>query len=93
MHMVIRAIVYGEIKKEAFEQARSVFERLCENQSPFDYFTTFDENGLGVSGKDRWGKLPVIVLADSKKGKELIQKGFNLTKKSFMKSIGTLYVF
>jgi len=84
MHILIRAIVYGKDKEEGLEQARSIFERLCECQHPFDYYSMFDEENFGKRAKDRWADLPAITLAKSKKGKELIREGMDLTKKFFM---------
>jgi len=87
MHQVITVIVYAENKNEALDKAKTIFERLCENQYPFDYFTTFDEDGIGTSGKDRWGNLPAVTLAISKKGKELIEQGIKFTKDEFMENL------
>jgi hypothetical protein len=84
--MLIRAIVYAEDKEQALDRAKSrVFNRLTENQHPFDYYVTFhpDESTLGVSGEERWGELPYAVEYDSKKGRELVEEGWEFTKKRY----------
>jgi len=86
MHMVIRALVYARDEVEALERGRSVFNDLVE-QGVFDYFVTFDEDGKGVSGRDRWGNLPVAVRADSKAGMELIREGLEATWGDFLENI------
>ena len=77
--MVIRAIVYAQSKDEAFKKATSIFEQLCENQNPFDYFTTFAEEGSRVSCKGMWGNIIPIAKADSPEGQELIEEGMKFT--------------
>jgi hypothetical protein len=67
--MIIRVIVYAHDEQEAMENARQVFEGLCENQDPFDYYTTFDED-KPMSGKNRWGELPVVVKVCTRHGSE-----------------------
>ena len=86
MHQVIRAIVYAENEEEAIDQAKGIFDNMIE-QSLFDYYTTFDENGHGVSGKSRWGDLPVCADAGSEEGKKLIEDGMRYTKDEFMTNI------
>ncbi len=88
MHQIIRAIVYAKNKEEALEKAKEIFENLCgENGQPFDYFTTFDEEGSSVSGRGRWGTITPVTLATSKQGKKLIDDGMKYTKNKFMESI------
>jgi hypothetical protein len=85
--MIIRAIVFANNKKEALEQARAVFERLCIDQRPFDYFETFEEESkFSVCGTGRWGRM-----GNKKKSmgvfevnKKTIEK---LKKEKFMKAI------
>ena len=86
MHMVIRAIVYAQNEQEGLVKAKRIFEDMCENTS-FDYYTTFDQEGSPVSGKGGWGNLPAIVLADSKEGKELIEEGMRFTKNEFLEHL------
>ena len=85
MHMVIRALVYAKDKKGAIEQARHVFERMCGEGLQFDYYTMFGKENEGsvVSGPDRWGHLPECELATSKKGKKLVDEGWEATSQEF----------
>jgi hypothetical protein len=106
MHYVIRALVYADTPEEALQTAKDdVFERLVhpENNSGFDYYTTFEHEGSCVSGKGRWGDLPAVMRADSKEGKRYIKEGWkymcreqkyhmNKIRKWFKKG-GTLHDF
>jgi hypothetical protein len=88
MHQVIRAIVYADNKEEALDKAKGVFERLCgEDGHTFDYFTTFDDNSSEMSGPARWGKLPVVALANSKEGKKLIDDGMKWIRQTYMENL------
>jgi len=80
--MVIRVIVYASSKEEALEKGKKVFTQLCEEKN-FDYYTTFDKEGLVVAGKDKKGNLPVVAKLSSKEGKKLISKGFCPMRKNF----------
>ncbi len=42
MHMTILALTFANTKEDARSEAETIFERLCENQHPFDYYTTMD---------------------------------------------------
>ena len=90
MHQVIRAIVYAKDKEGAMDQAKEIFDGLVE-RSIFDYYVTFDEEGHGVSGKDRWGELPVCAKANSEEGKKLIEDGMKYTKDDFMENIKKIH--
>jgi len=83
MHQLIRAIVYAKNKEEGLEKAKEIFESLCENQYPYDYYSTFDKE----SPRKRWGNLPVITLANSKIGKKLIEDGWRSTKQEFYRNL------
>ena len=87
MHMVIRAIVYAEDGLSALEKAREIFSNMCGDYRPFDYFVTFDEEGHGMSGKDRWGELPIAPRADSPAGKNLIAEGLDIQVALFRESL------
>lgn len=87
MHMVIRTIVYAKDKNEAISKAHGVFNRLTENQHPFDYYQMFDNEGTPVSGKGRWGSLPALSKVDSKNGKKLIDEGMKYTHDEFISSV------
>jgi len=82
MHMVIRVIVYASSQKEALEKGKKVLTQLCEEEK-FDYYATFDKEGLVVAGKDRWGNLPVAAKLSSKEGKKLISEGFCAMRRNF----------
>lgn len=74
MHMLIVAIVYADDEKDALEQGNMVFEGLVEHQD-FDSYTTFDE-----AGADRGSSVVSVALADSDKGKELIEAAIDMTR-------------
>jgi len=57
VHMVIKVLVYAENEEDALDEAQSVFEGLCGEGQPFDYFSTFDEGWA----TERWGELPSAV--------------------------------
>lgn len=77
MHHLIRIICYAKDEKEAREKAEDILDnRLVGDGRAFDYGNFFDVK----SATDRWGKLPVIVKADSKVGKKLIADGLKYTQ-------------
>lgn len=80
MHQVIRAIVYAESEEDALDCARGVFEGVCGDDGPFDYFQMFDGPGTEVSGRGRWGNVTPVARADSPEGKQLIAEGMEATK-------------
>lgn len=90
MHEVIRAIVYPHNEKEALDRARDIFENLCGRRGqPFDYFVLFDEDSP-MSGKNRWGNLPVVARADSPEGRKLISDGMQYTRDEFMENMAQI---
>jgi len=88
MHKVIRTIVYAKTKQEAFENAKSVFDDLCGEDRPFDYYETFEANHSPIAGQARWGKLTPIAEADSKEGKNLIKEGMEATASESKRYLG-----
>jgi hypothetical protein len=88
--MLIYALVPAKNEEEAVTGARKVFEQLCENSCPFDYYTTFDGPGTEVSGKVRWGDLPAALLAESDDGKHWIEWGLEATKIEFVEYVSGL---
>src|SRR4051794_33010273 len=90
MHMVIRAIVYARTERGALVEARRVFDRLTDGSSPFDWYLTFDQNGKGNAGRDRWGKLPVVARADTEEGKRLIEEGWCLTRNASREALAAV---
>ena len=89
MHMVIRVIVYASSQEEALKKGKKVLSKLCEEEK-FDYYATFDEEGLVVAGKDRWGNLPVVAKLSSKEGKKLISEGFCAMRKEFYRCLNKI---
>lgn len=86
MHQLIYGLVYDSTREEALEQAkRDVFRPLVEEEV-FDYFVTFDEDGRGVAGSDRWGALPAAVEAETSAGEKLIDHGWEATVREYMRS-------
>jgi len=73
MHMKIRIITYGKTRKQAQEQAEAVVKGLCCNgcSDPFDY-------GSVIS---------TPTLADTKKGKALIDEAMNYQRREFKDSL------
>jgi hypothetical protein len=93
MHQLIHGLVYAESPDDALTEARyDVFTPLVE-KNLFDYFVTFDQDGLGVSGKDRWGELPAATPAESEQGQELIQRGWEATVDEYRRSFDRLQDF
>ena len=84
MHKIIRILCYAENKEEARETAEDILnESLVGENKPFDYGSFFDEE----HAISRWGKMLVVCLANSKKGKKLIKDGMENTKKDFKENI------
>ena len=91
MHHVIRFIVYADDKKEAMEKAVSALNQLVEwGTDSIDYGTFFDDDKSTMSGKARWGNVPVCVKASSKEGKRLIKDGMDATERDFKETIKEL---
>jgi hypothetical protein len=68
MHMIIAAIVYAENKEDAAAQGKDIFKELVgteENSGEFDYYQMFEEDGLEIAGRDRWGNYPRAAKATS----------------------------
>jgi len=87
MHKVIRVMVYAEDPEDAMAKAKEILDQLTENQQPYDYYCTFDDENTIVSGKARWGELPVAAKYDSDEGKKLVDEGWKFTEEAFMNSI------
>jgi len=61
MHMLIKVLVFARDEEGALNEAKRILENLCGDGRFFDYYTTFDEDGYGMSGKDRWGEMAPAV--------------------------------
>lgn len=93
MHQLIHGLVYAESPDHALNEAkRDVFTPLVE-QNLFDYFVTFDQDGLGVSGSDRWGELPAAASAESSQGRQLIEHGWEATVDEYERGFDRLQEF
>lgn len=95
--MLIRAIVYADSKEDAIQTAKDrVFEPLTRGPngiSTFDYYVTLDhERGAhGIAGADRWGhEIPAAAPANSEKGQELIEEGWEATHREFRSNLATV---
>lgn len=86
MHQVIGAIIYAKDEEEALDTADSIFNNMAE-QGTVDYYTIFNEDGNGISGKSRWGNIPACMEAGSKDGKNFIDSSMKYAKDDFMENI------
>lgn len=91
MHMVIYALVEASTRDDAVATGKVVFDRLVGADphagAVFDYYVTFDQEGTRVAGNARWGDLPVAARVDSDEGSELLERGWNATKKEFQRNL------
>lgn len=93
MHQLIHGLVYADSSEEALETARhDVFEPLVR-RSVYDYVVTFDQDGRGVSGADRWGSLPPAVSVETDRGEELVDRGWEATTDSYQRSFDRVEEF
>ena len=74
------------------EREARLFEPLVRD-SLFDYYVTFDQDGSGVAGRDRWGDLPVVAEAETEEGRDLIDDGWEYTTNEYEKSLESLEEF
>ena len=91
MHMVIYALVEASTENEALAAGKTVFDRLVGSEpnscTVFDYFVTFDEENTTVAGKARWGGLPAAAPVGSDDGQDLLDQGWEATKKEFERNL------
>lgn len=91
MHQVIYALVTASTTDEALARGRTVFDRLVgaipEEGAVFDYYVTFDDESTTVAGKARWGALPVAAPVESDDGQELLDRGWEATKREFERNL------
>ena len=85
--MVIRTIVYARTKEDVLQEAENDFNRLTGENAPFDYYTMFNQDGMGMSGSDRWGKLSPAAKVGSKNGKILVDEGLQFTKEGLLEDL------
>lgn len=90
MHQVIRAIVEAATPEDALDNARVTFENLTGNDGHvqvFNSYTMFDEDGSGISGKDRYGDVPAVLDIDTPAGSKMVLEGWDATRKEFYKNL------
>ncbi|ELZ28965.1 hypothetical protein C474_13724 [Halogeometricum pallidum JCM 14848] len=91
MHMVIYTLVEASTRDDAVATGKTVFDRLVGSdphaEAVFDYYVTFDQEGMTVAGKARWGDLPVAARVGSEEGQELLERGWNATKNEFQRNL------
>ncbi|QIO24213.1 hypothetical protein [Haloarcula sp. JP-L23] len=93
MHMLIHGLVPSETPDAAVETAKyDVFQPLARDDV-FDYHVTFDADGRGVAGKDRWGDHPVAEQVDSDHGQELVEQGWQATVDAYTRSFDQVEEF
>lgn len=93
MHMLIQGLVYAEDEDEALETAKQdVFEPLVWHRT-FDYYVTFDQDGNGVAGRDRWGPLRAAAPADTDIGEQQIRSGWKSTVEQYQTSFDRIEEF
>ena len=88
--MVIYTLVEASTEEDALVAGKTVFGRLIgadpHADAVFDYYVTFDEVRAGV-GMDRWGDLPVAAPVESGEGRELLERGWQATKREFERNL------
>ncbi|MFC7175138.1 hypothetical protein ACFQL0_20635 [Haloplanus litoreus] len=91
MYMIIYALVEASTESEALSAGKTVFNKLVGSEphscAVFDYFVTFDEEDTSVAGKARWGELPTAAPVDSDDGEDLLERGWEATKKEFERNL------
>ena len=91
MHIVIYTLVEASTRDDAVATGKAVFDRLVGANphagAVFDYFVTFDQEGTTVAGKARWGDLPVAARVNSDEGQDLLERGWEATKKEFERNL------
>lgn len=92
MHKVITLIVYAENEDDAVSKADSMLEDMCGEGRMYDWYSLFTEESKNTTaGIGRWDNLPLVTLANSKIGKELIDEGWNATKEEMKEALSELH--
>lgn len=77
MHAIVYALVEGATERDALSKAKAAFDELVESDTNIiDYYATFEEEGLGVAGVDRWGDLPAAAPVNSPDGEILVDSAW-----------------
>ena len=91
--MLIQGLVYAEDEDEALETAKQdVFDPLVWHRT-FDYYVTFDQDGSGVAGRDRWGPLRAAAPAETDIGEQQIRTGWKSTVDQYETSFDRIEEF
>ena len=94
MHVVIYSLVEASTEDEALSTGKTVLDRLVGADphagAVFDYHVTFDEEDASVAGKARWGDLSTAAPVDSDDGQDMLDRGWEATKKEFRQVVTTL---
>jgi len=94
MRMLIYALVPGETKEDALGHGQYVFDQLTGVRPGFwpvyDYYVTFDEDGMDVAGADRWGDLPTAVPAQSEQATEWLEAAVESANDGFSDALNTV---
>lgn len=86
MHQLIYGLVRAESPNEGLERAKhEIFQSLVDDKV-FDYYVTFDEDGQGVAGRDRWGDIPAAVAASTDDGRQRIDRAWDATVEAYWQS-------
>lgn len=100
MHMLIRILVFAKDSESALNAAHEVVHEKMGNTStggPFDYYVDFTEDGLIITGKDRWGPIPPVLQVsttrfptDDKRGLEMANSAMENNRRVFKESIALI---
>jgi len=85
-HTTIYALIEASTHDDAVATGKTVFDRLVGADphagAVFDYCVCFDEQDTSVAGKARWGELPTAFPVDSDDGQDLLERGWEATRRS-----------
>lgn len=92
MHKLIRLIVYGEDEDDAVSNATTLLDEMCGGSRIYDWYSLFDKKSEGTtSGIGRWGDdFPLVASVDSAVGKNLVEKGWEYTKRDMFEAFKEL---
>lgn len=93
MHQLIYGLVQSGSGDGALEDAKNRVFPMVVDAGDFDYFVTFDVDGRGVAGEDRWGDLPVAAPVEEERGQELVDRGWDATVSEYERSFDRIQEF
>jgi hypothetical protein len=83
MHMKPAVLVFAEDEEEAISKAKGIFEGLCENERPFDYYEIFEiDKGVG-----NWKQGEKAYVQGTPEFEEIVKTRMDYTKNEFMRNI------